>query len=201
MVFPFDTARWRTGILALALAGLTVPATAQIITVPLDPIDPGTIDPGEPGALEPPPERPLAPGEFLPGTETGEELAPGTELEPIEPLDPGSVVGEDVMTVEEDVVATGTGAILRGLDKLAGTVEDLTLTSGETASVGWLQVTLGECRYPVSNPSGDAYAWVVIREEAGAAPVFEGWMMASSPALNALDHQRFDVWVINCTTE
>jgi hypothetical protein len=29
-------------------------------------------------------------------------------------------------------------------------------------------------------------------------PVFSGWMVASSPALSALDHPRYDVWVLNC---
>jgi len=31
-------------------------------------------------------------------------------------------------------------------------------------------------------------------------PVFKGWMIASSPALNALDHPRYDVWVLRCIT-
>ncbi|MEM8579848.1 MAG: DUF2155 domain-containing protein, partial [Pseudomonadota bacterium] len=28
--------------------------------------------------------------------------------------------------------------------------------------------------------------------------LFEGWMLASSPALMALDHPRYDVWVTAC---
>ncbi|MCK5042061.1 MAG: DUF2155 domain-containing protein, partial [Sphingomonadales bacterium] len=28
--------------------------------------------------------------------------------------------------------------------------------------------------------------------------VFTGWMMASSPALNALEHSVYDIWVISC---
>lgn len=198
-----DTARWRKAVLALVLLGLTPPALAQIITVPLDPIDPGDVaPPGEAQPVLPLPGEPLAPGEFFPGTGFGEiDGTSGADLDPVAPPEPGSVVGEDVLTVEEDVVATGTGAILRGLDKLAGTVEDMTLATGDTVAFGWLQVTLGECRYPVANPSGDAYAWLVIREDTLAAPIFEGWMVAASPALNALDHARFDVWVINCTTE
>jgi hypothetical protein len=95
----------------------------------------------------------------------------------------------------------GTGATLRGLDKHAGTAVDLPLRAGETVALGWLQITLAECRYPTANPSGDAFAYLVIREEAGEAAIFEGWMVASSPALNALDHGRYDVWVLNCTTE
>ena len=31
--------------------------------------------------------------------------------------------------------------------------------------------------------------------------IFSGWMFASSPALNPLDHPVYDVWVIDCKTE
>lgn len=30
--------------------------------------------------------------------------------------------------------------------------------------------------------------------------IFSGWMFASSPALNALEHAVYDVWVIDCKT-
>jgi len=173
-------------LLALAFALAAIPAAAQIVVVPLDPVDPSEVDPA-PDSVE------SAEGEVI-------ELEP-FELRTLEPLPPGSVVGDEVITTEEDIVAAGTGARLGGLDKIAGTTEDLTLAIGETVGLGWLQITLGQCRYPVNNPSGDGYAWLVIREEAGEAPLFEGWMVASSPALNALDHARFDVWVIACTTE
>ena len=202
-------------LLALAAA----PAAAQIVVVPLDPVEgtevlpedpnnPGEflpLDPNNPGEFVP--LDPNAPGGFIPldPVDPGEviPLDPVPEGDPmlLEELPPGSVVGQDVTTVAEDVVATGTGARLKGLDKLAGTVTDMTPAAGDTVGLGWLQITLGECRYPVDNPTGDAYAWLVIREEPGEAPVFEGWMVASSPALNALDHARFDVWVTSCTTE
>lgn len=93
-------------------------------------------------------------------------------------------------------VATGRGADLRALDKIDGHVADIEIRAGETVSFGRLEVTLGECRYPVNNPTGNAYAWLVIDQ--GAERLFEGWMIASSPALNALDHPRFDVWVTDC---
>jgi hypothetical protein len=31
--------------------------------------------------------------------------------------------------------------------------------------------------------------------------VFSGWMIADSPALSALDHARYDVWILRCLTE
>ncbi len=94
-----------------------------------------------------------------------------------------------------------TGAMLRGLDKVSGTPVDFTMKVGDTVELGKLRVTLGECRYPTDNPSGDAYAWLVIRDGNDDQTTFEGWMIASSPALNALDHQRYDVWVLRCTTD
>jgi hypothetical protein len=33
------------------------------------------------------------------------------------------------------------------------------------------------------------------------APVFSGWMIASSPALSAMDHPRYDVWILRCDTD
>ncbi|MEO1135547.1 MAG: DUF2155 domain-containing protein [Pseudomonadota bacterium] len=36
--------------------------------------------------------------------------------------------------------------------------------------------------------------------QAEGVNIFRGWMFASSPALNALEHPVYDVWVIDCTT-
>ena len=99
-----------------------------------------------------------------------------------------------------EAVRPGQGAVLRGLDKLSGDVVDMTLEVGETVAFGRLHVALGECRHPADNPAGNAYAWLVIRNAGEDAPLFDGWMVASSPALNALDHPRYDVWVMRCTT-
>jgi len=51
-------------------------------------------------------------------------------------------------------VATGTGAVLRALDKLNGTVEDIELPAGGAARFGKLRIELRECRYPEGNPAG-----------------------------------------------
>jgi hypothetical protein len=103
-------------------------------------------------------------------------------------------------SVEQDKVVTAPGAMLRGLDKVSGALTDLEMTTGQTQRMGRLEVTLGECRFPEGNPAGDAYAFLVIRTAGDEVPVFQGWMIASSPALNALDHPRYDVWVLRCMT-
>lgn len=100
----------------------------------------------------------------------------------------------------QEAVNWGEGAVLRALDKLDAKVHDVALGNGESRDVGLITIEMSECRYPVGDPSGNAYAFLTIREQGQSDPVYRGWMIASSPALNPLDHPRYDVWVIRCTT-
>ncbi|MFA8387776.1 MAG: DUF2155 domain-containing protein [Pelagibaca sp.] len=96
--------------------------------------------------------------------------------------------------------SNGTGVTVRALDKITGRVQELQIAAGQSATVGRISVTANECRYPESNAAGEAYASLTITEIGKDAPVYQGWMIASSPALNAMDHPRYDVWVLRCTT-
>ena len=98
-------------------------------------------------------------------------------------------------------VAVGQGAVLRGLDKTNATVSDMDIANGGEVFFGTLSLRMTECRYPEGDAVADAYAYLVIRDLARERDIFSGWMLASSPALNALEHPRYDVWVLRCITE
>ena len=121
-----------------------------------------------------------------------------TEL--LEGLESDTPALEPVQTQRSEIAVTASAGVVRVLDKLTGDRVDLTLQSGETGRLGFLQVTLNECRYPAENPSGDAFISLRINYRAESEPAFAGWMIASSPALNAMDHQRYDVWALRCIT-
>lgn len=87
---------------------------------------------------------------------------------------------------------------LRALDTLNGTTTDLTLAVGETVRFGYLEIVADTCRVPEATPKSDAYAFLRIRDTRENITRFSGWMFASSPALSALDHPRYDVWVVSC---
>ena len=93
---------------------------------------------------------------------------------------------------------TADGALLRGLDKVSGEVVDFGIKSGEIYSLWKLEVKLLECRYPASNPVGDAFAHLTISQDKSENDLFRGWMIASSPAINPLEHARYDLWVLRC---
>jgi hypothetical protein len=113
------------------------------------------------------------------------------------------VIGGISTTASAQQVSSATGALMRGLDKVSGEIVDMEIAAGGSTVFGDLRVSLTECRYPADNPAGEGFAFVQVQKisaSAGQAPLFGGWMMASAPALNALDHPRYDVWVLRCKT-
>jgi hypothetical protein len=98
----------------------------------------------------------------------------------------------------QDRVSSAPVAVVRALDKISGQTTDLELTRGEPRRYGRLTIVLGDCRYPTDDPASEAFAWLEIRDPAMSAPAFSGWMLASSPALHAMDHPRYDIWVLRC---
>lgn len=123
----------------------------------------------------------------------------------VETLDPAPEGTEDLPRltlpeVSQPDAASGTAALLRGLDKVNGQTVDVEIPLGSSAAVFGLDVTAGDCRFPADNPTGDAYALLSIKDTRTGDTAFEGWMIASSPALNALDHNRYDVWVLRCSS-
>jgi hypothetical protein len=97
-------------------------------------------------------------------------------------------------------------AVIRGLDKVTGHARDYTLPLGRETSIGTLQVTARACNKsaPEETPEVRIYVEVIDnpppREGQEAAPreVFHGWLFASSPGLNGLDHPTWDIWAIDC---
>jgi len=112
----------------------------------------------------------------------------------------GSLVFAGLPVIGQQASIAPNGAMLRALDKISGEVVDFDLLPGQTKQLGRIQVSLNECRFPTGNPAGDAFAYLLIRNAGDADTAFEGWMIASSPALNGLDHSRYDVWVLRCIT-
>lgn len=100
--------------------------------------------------------------------------------------------------VQAQDFAEADGASLRFLDKLTSETGNVTLGVGQAAKFGRLVVRLDSCRYPVANPASDSEARLTVIEESTQIQLFSGWMLASSPALSALDHPRYDVWVLSC---
>jgi len=93
------------------------------------------------------------------------------------------------------------GAVLQGLDKITARVSTVPIAVGETGSYGTLRITVRACRERPPTETPESAAFLEISDQKPGEPpvaLFSGWMFASSPALNALEHPVYDIWVLNC---
>jgi hypothetical protein len=92
-------------------------------------------------------------------------------------------------------------AVLQGIDKVTARVSRIEVPIGRTVTFGPLEITAQAChkRPPEETPESAAFL-VISEQQLDEEPVllFSGWMFASSPALSALEHAVYDVWVIDC---
>ncbi len=92
-------------------------------------------------------------------------------------------------------------AILQGLDKVTARVSTIDAPVGRVIKFGALEIIARNCdkRPPEETPESAAFVdiWEV-RPGEPATGIFRGWMFASSPALNPLEHPVYDVWVLDC---
>lgn len=179
-------------VVAAAFAGLAAaqpePGEPPVESAPLPPVEIPT---------EPPPP-PAAPD-------------PGTPVESV-PVPPSEAPFEDVTPPPPEVIMpappsgpapVAVGVILGGLDKVAARTAKFEVNLKQKVFYNTLIVTALACktRPPEEPPESAAFLEIQERKSDGTVQkIFSGWMFASSPALNALEHPVYDVWVVNCKT-
>ena len=120
-----------------------------------------------------------------------------------------------MLTFQSSVFAqAGDIAVFNALDKITARITILDIPIGGSARFGTLDIRPQSCdkRPPEETPETTAFVEVfdvpriAEREKGeGAQPrapepkrIFSGWMFASSPGLNAVEHPVYDAWVIDC---
>jgi len=95
----------------------------------------------------------------------------------------------------------GTQIMMRGLDKITGRPTSITAAIGKPVHFATLTITARFCYSTPASETPETAAFVQIedhRPDQPARRVFSGWMYASSPGLNGVEHPLYDVWVISC---
>lgn len=88
-----------------------------------------------------------------------------------------------------------------GLDKITGRLTRFDVYIDETVQFGALQITPRAC---YTRPPTEAQRTSVFVEvdqvslRGTITRIFTGWMFADSPALNAIDHAVYDIWLVEC---
>ena len=91
---------------------------------------------------------------------------------------------------------------LRALDKSTARTSTIEVVVGQTYQFGSLFIKPQACRRsdPLEKPETTSFlqVWEVPINAKKSEWIFSGWMFASSPALSAMDHAVYDVWILDC---
>ena len=116
------------------------------------------------------------------------------------PSSPGQEDDTTVVDTPSEKIENGR-AVFAGLDKITGRTIKFDAAVGETVQFGALQVTARACytRPPTEPTNTDAFVEVdEVTLQGEIKRIFTGWMFASSPGLNAVEHPIYDVWLTGC---
>ncbi|MGI9477863.1 MAG: DUF2155 domain-containing protein [Hyphomicrobiaceae bacterium] len=111
-----------------------------------------------------------------------------------------------VLPLTQNVAAQGvrienTTAVFSALDKVTARISKIEIPLNETVKFGSLNVTPRVCYSRPATERPKTTSYVEIQEvqlDGKAQKIFSGWMFAESPALNAVEHPVFDVWLSDC---
>lgn len=96
-----------------------------------------------------------------------------------------------------------TITIIRALDKITARITEVELPEGMEIRFGALAIRARTCKSRPPEEQPETFAFLEIddvKKDDERVRLFNGWMLASSPALNPLEHPVYDVWVISCKT-
>lgn len=91
-----------------------------------------------------------------------------------------------------------------GIDKITGRITTFDVYVNETVQFGALQVTPKVCYSRDETEAQKIDAFIEVDEitlDRKIRRIFSGWMFADSPALNAVEHPIYDVWLTGCKVQ
>ena len=179
------------GVALLAMACASSPARAEIFDDKMMP----------PILLVPPPpsEEELssdaAEEDFF--TEEGTQSDPSLSVFIVPTLD---VPTQGDANTKDRSMRIGTFSLLH---KVTAKVRDINLRAGEEVTIGALTLTMQDCisTPPEEPPETKVFLSILEIKNGTEKPLFSGWMFASSPSIQALEHPVYDLWPKSCVDE
>jgi hypothetical protein len=165
----------------LALGGAAIAVTAALAQT--DPTAP-VAQPAAPATA-----APAAPGTAIPGAVAPDAAAPA---------DATAAPVSAPITPPKDAVLQ-----IKALDKITGKAIVLAAPLNRPVKFATLTITARTCYSTPASETPETSAFLQIdddRPDQSHTRAFSGWMYASSPGLNSLQHPLYDVWVISCAS-
>lgn len=92
-------------------------------------------------------------------------------------------------------------AQMQAMDKITGRVSVIDVPVNSEVAFGSFSIVVRACKTTPPEETPENYAFVDVADSSFGKMqfnIFKGWMMSSSPALNAVEHPIYDVWLLKC---
>ncbi len=92
-------------------------------------------------------------------------------------------------------------AHLQAMDKITGRVSEIDVPVNGLANFGTFSILVRKCvtKSAEETPENTAFIDVVDNyQTANPVNISKGWMFSSTPALNAVEHPIYDIWLLKC---
>ena len=92
-------------------------------------------------------------------------------------------------------------AQMQAMDKITGKVNVIEVPVGGEVKFGSFSVVVRSCKTNSEDEIPENFAFVDVTDKSfdkDEFNIFKGWMFSSSPAVNAVEHPIYDVWLLKC---
>lgn len=92
-------------------------------------------------------------------------------------------------------------AEMQAMDKITGRVSIINVPVDGEVRFGTFSVVVRSCKKTAEGEVPEDFAFVDVTDKSFDQEeynIFKGWMMSSSPAINAVEHPIYDVWLLKC---
>lgn len=108
-------------------------------------------------------------------------------------------VGLSTITFANEIETNS--AIMQSMDKITGRVKKITVPVNSKISYGDFSLVLRACKKRPAEETPENFAFVDVADKSfgdNEYNIFRGWMVSSTPGINAIEHPIYDVWLLEC---
>ena len=95
-------------------------------------------------------------------------------------------------------------ALMQAMDKVTGRVNKIVVPVDSEVTFGDFSLVLRACKKRPAEETPENFAFLDVTDKSFGTEeynIFRGWMLSSTPGINAIEHPIYDVWLLECVDE
>lgn len=92
-------------------------------------------------------------------------------------------------------------AKMQAMDKITGRVNEIIVPVKSKISFGDFSLVLRACKKRPAEETPENFAFVDVADKSFGEDeynIFRGWLVSSTPGINAIEHPIYDIWLLEC---